>query len=89
MRHTLVIIIQFLAVLQLHAQISGRITESRSGKAISEAEIFIQGRSVSALSDEEGNFVLNGISPGFADVIVYKKGYPLFKSSIRLEKEKA
>jgi hypothetical protein len=79
----------FLTSMICTAQLSGIVTNARSGKPIPEAEIFIHQRSVSVRCDAEGKFTLNGIEPGFADLIVFKKGYQLFKSSMRLDSGKA
>ncbi len=69
-------------------QISGIISDNRTDKPLEAVQVFIQGRSVSAVTDQEGKFQLDGISPGFADLILYKKGYNLFKSSIRIDQDK-
>ena len=78
-----------LAMIHAHAQISGIITDARSKKPLTDVEIFIQGKTVSALSNPDGEFALEAIQPGFNNLVLYKKGYQLFKSSIRIEGGKA
>lgn len=66
-------------------QLAGVITDERTQKPIAAAEVFIHGRSVSTFTDPEGKFQLDGISPGYANVVLYRKGYSLFKSTIRID----
>lgn len=78
--------VAFLLLAQIgRSQLSGVIKDERTQKLLPEVEVFIHGRSVSAVTDQQGKFQLDGISPGFADLILYKKGYALFKSSIRID----
>ncbi|HQQ96058.1 MAG TPA: carboxypeptidase-like regulatory domain-containing protein [Cyclobacteriaceae bacterium] len=69
-------------------QLSGIIRDDRIQKSIVGADVFIHGRSVFTVTDDEGKFQLDGISPGFADLVIHKKGYTLYKSSIRIDPEK-
>ncbi|HBK87373.1 MAG: carboxypeptidase regulatory-like domain-containing protein [Cyclobacteriaceae bacterium] len=89
MRRALLLAFFFSVAIICHAQVSGRVTNARSGKPIPEAEVFVHQRSVSILCDADGRFSLNGIDPGFIDLIVFKKGFQLFKSSMRLDSGKA
>ncbi len=70
------------------AQISGFVKDKSIGKVVAGAEVFINNSSFRMLTDKEGAFSLVGLEPGFADLVVYKKGYDLFKSSIRIQEGK-
>lgn len=70
------------------AQISGVIRDKATGKEISGAEVFINNSRWRSITDKTGVFSLAGLEPGFVDLVVYKKDYDLFKSSIRIQKNK-
>jgi len=67
------------------AQISGVIRDKATGKEISGAEVFINNSRWRSITDKTGVFSLAGLEPGFVDLVVYKKDYDLFKSSIRIQ----
>ncbi len=67
------------------AQINGVIRNTLSGEVLDGATVFINNSSWQAVADEEGKFILDGIHPGFFELIVYKKGYEIFQSSIRIQ----
>ncbi len=89
MRNYFRILLLSLVAVHTHAQISGTISDARSKKPLTDVEVFIQGKTLSALSNADGEFSLEAPRPGFADLVLYKKGYQLFKSSIRIETGKA
>jgi hypothetical protein len=70
------------------AQISGFVKDKSTGKLVTGAEVFINNSSLRMLTDKEGAFSLAGLEPGFVDLVVYRKGYDLFKSSIRIQENK-
>lgn len=78
-----------LVAIYAHAQISGTVTDKKTKRAVPDVEVFIQGKTPFAMTNVEGQFALTTIRPGFADVVLYKKGYRLFKSSIRIQDGKA
>lgn len=82
-----VLILIFVNVSAM-AQISGFIKDKSTGKGVPGAEVFINNSSLRMLTDKEGYFSLTGLEPGFADLVVYRKGYDLFKSSIRIQENK-
>jgi len=69
----------------VQAQINGTVRNARSGELLDGATIFINNSSWQTVSSEEGNFILTGIHPGFFELVVYKRGYDLFQSSIRVQ----
>ena len=89
MKYILALSIIELISFKTYAQVSGTIGDSKSKKALAEVEVFIDGTSYITQSDDAGKFVLNGLPLGFADLVLYKKGYRLFKSSIRVQEGKA
>lgn len=70
------------------AQVNGVIRDSRSGEEIGGAAVFINLSSWQLVSDDEGRFILEGIHPGFFELIVYKKGFEIFHSTIRIQSGK-
>ncbi|MBL7871350.1 MAG: carboxypeptidase regulatory-like domain-containing protein [Cyclobacteriaceae bacterium] len=70
------------------AQISGFVKDKNTTKVVTGAEVFINNSSIRTLTDKEGSFSLAGLEPGFVDLVVYRKGYDLFKSSIRIQENK-
>lgn len=88
--YTLVLfLLQVFMITPLFAQVSGTVTDSKTKKPVAEVEVFIQGTTHSAISNEGGLFELQDIHPGFYDLVLCKKGYTVFKSSIRLQAGKA
>lgn len=81
----------FLAFVQpfAHAQVSGLVKDASSGKLLNGVNIFINNTSLSAKSNSNGEFVLTGIAPGFAELSLYKEGYQIFKNSLRIQLDKA
>src|SRR5258708_22383692 len=78
-----------LSVDNSHAQLSGTVTDSKTKKPLAEVEVFIQGKTPQTITNQAGDFALDAIRPGFADLVLYKNGYQLFKSSIRIQEGKA
>ena len=89
MNSSLPILFLVLATIHSHAQITGTVTDSRTKKPMADVEVFIHGQTHYTFTNAEGQFVLGAIHPGFAAVVLYKKGYQLFKSSIRIQQGKA
>ena len=89
MNNRLPILFFVLAVIHSQAQITGTVTHSKTKKPMAEVEVFIHGQTHYTFTNADGQFVLGAIHPGFADVVLYKKGYQLFKSSIRIQQGKA
>lgn len=84
--------ILFLIVMNTYvavsAQVNGVIRNVQSGEVVDGATVFINNSSWQSISDEEGKFMLEGIHPGFFELIVYKNGYDIFQSTIRIQSGK-
>jgi len=78
-----------VTTFRVSAQLSGVVKDSQSGKTLEGATVFIHNTSISSTTSATGEFSLNGIAPGFADLVIYKEGYALFKSSVRIVIDKA
>ncbi len=76
----------FFTVLltNLYGQISGLIT-APNGKPLEGAEIFINRTTILSTTDEFGQFTLIEIPPGFHEIVVYKKGYALYRAPMRVQ----
>jgi hypothetical protein len=85
-------LLTFLALLcicvSLQAQVSGVVKDKKTGRTLEGVEVFINNSSWRTITNEDGTFLLEGIYPGFVDLVLYKKGYTIFKSSIRIQEEK-
>lgn len=70
------------------AQISGFIKDKSTGKSVPGAEVFINNSSWRVITEKDGAFLLEGLEPGFLDLVVYKAGYTIFKSAFRVQENK-
>jgi hypothetical protein len=61
----------------LPAAVSGRIVDALTGKPVSGA-VVSDGKQAGTLTDEQGRFVLSGLSSGPVDVIVQHPSYVIF-----------
>ncbi len=84
----LILILLLFISYSLQAQVSGVVKDKNTGKVLEGVEVFINNSSWRTVTKEDGAFTLEGIYPGFADLVLYKKGYVIFKSSIRIQEEK-
>lgn len=85
----LLLLFLFLLSALAKAQVTGVVTDQQSGKPLSKADVFINSTTLAAITNEKGEFQLQGIAPGFAELVIYKSGYELFKSSLRIQADKA
>lgn len=81
-------IVLWLLPLLAKAQISGVVKDIQSQEPLKHAVVFINNTSLFTETNDRGEFTLNGIAPGFADLSIYKEGYQLFKNSIRIQVDK-
>lgn len=88
-RQTLFSILFFFmsGLLPAVAQISGILTDPK-GKFVANAEVFINRTTIRATTDDFGQFSLNGIPPGFQEVVAYKKGLALYRGPMRIQAER-
>lgn len=65
------------AYAQQNGKLSGKITDKSTGATLVGLSVFIEGTSIGATSDSDGNYILNTINPGTYSVIFsyisYKK----------------
>lgn len=78
-----------LTYAAVHAQISGVVTDAKGGKALKDCHVFVNNSSIWSSTDGDGAFVLKEVPNGFVDLVLYKEGYQLFKSSLRIQPGKA
>jgi hypothetical protein len=81
----LVILLIFPVKLSL-AQISGQVTDLRTGKPVANAEVFIDNTQIHSFSDARGYFVLEGELAGTLTVGCYKKGFRTATQRVTLRK---
>jgi len=87
-RPFLIILFFFCASAAAVAQISGFVKDKNTGKMLEGVEVFINNSSWRSMTGKDGSFTLEGIYPGFFDLVLYKKGYVIFKSSMRVQEGK-
>jgi hypothetical protein len=75
----------WLICQSVFAQISGVITDLRTGDLLDNVTVFVNKTTLSASSNAIGEFTINGIRPGIAELIVYKNGYQIFKSPVQIK----
>ncbi|HET6245233.1 MAG TPA: TonB-dependent receptor [Bacteroidia bacterium] len=74
-----------LGALSQDLNLSGKVSDAESGKAIFAANIILQKTSFSALSGNNGEFTIKGISPGDYTIIVFFSGYKTYQEKIRID----
>lgn len=87
-RHFLLILLCCYSSTAALAQISGFVKDKQTGKMLEGVEVFINNSSWRSVTNKDGSFILEGIYPGFFDLVLYKKGYVIFKSSLRVQEGK-
>jgi hypothetical protein len=85
----LLVLWTFTLGIELQAQVTGVITDSKTGKPLADVEVFLNRTTIGSVSDELGKFQLESSPTGFVDVVLYKKGYALYRSSMKLQSGKA
>lgn len=68
----------------LASQVTGVITDSRTGKPLEGVTIFINKSTAVAISNENGEFGLATTLEGFVDVVLFKESYTMYRSSMKL-----
>lgn len=74
----------------LHAQtITGKVLDSNTGKPLTGVEVFINQTTVGTQSNETGEFVLERVQTGFQEIVLYKNGYTLYRSSMKIQTDRS
>ncbi|MBI1769686.1 MAG: carboxypeptidase-like regulatory domain-containing protein [Bacteroidetes bacterium] len=76
---------QFIFCLSSSAQINGKIIDSKTGKPLPGVEVFINRTTVTSSSDDAGQFNLKCTFTGFYDLVLYKPGYSVYRSSMKIQ----
>jgi hypothetical protein len=71
------------------AQIRGTIMDIKTGKPLSGVDVFINKTSTATQSDKDGMFTLENVLTGFQEIILYKNGYALYRSSMKIQDGRA
>jgi len=74
-----------LSARNAHAQqgrISGTVTDHQASMPIPSAQVRVQGLNVTAITDEQGRFVLNNVPAGTATVVAQRLGYVMGQSQV-------
>ncbi len=73
------------ACTSLHAQIEGIVTSSKDQSRLDGVEVFINQTTVATTTDESGQFQLQNIPDGFMELVLYKKGFEIFRSAVTIQ----
>ncbi len=72
-----------------YAQINGIITDSKTGKPLVGVEVFMNRTSLATQSDEAGQFKFENALTGFQELVLYKNGYSVYRSSMKIQTGRA
>jgi len=64
--------------------IEGRITNPSTGGVLEHARIAVVGSNVETLSDSDGFYRLNGVTPGIAQLRVFFSGFPTATAAVNV-----
>src|SRR5690349_16014567 len=77
------------AIMLARGQLSGIVTSSKSKVPEKEVEVFINNTSIHALTDEAGKFSLREIPEGYWEIVLYKDGFDLYRSIVKIQRGKS
>lgn len=79
------IFVQFILWRVAAAQINGKITDAKTGKPLTNVEVFINRSTIASYSNEDGQFSLKCALTGFYDLVLYKPGYAVYRASMKIQ----
>ncbi|MEK6782961.1 MAG: carboxypeptidase-like regulatory domain-containing protein [Bacteroidota bacterium] len=85
----LVISFLFLILATSMAQVGGIITDGKTGKPLVGVKVFVNKTTIGTQSDEAGQFKLENVLTGFQEIILYKNGYSIYRSSMKIQTGRA
>ncbi len=68
-----------------NAQIIGILTDSGTRSPLASAEVFLNRTAIGSTSDDAGHFKLDGVAPGLWEIVIYKEGYSLYRSFMKVQ----
>ncbi len=74
-----------LSSYALHGQVAGVVLSAKDRTPIGSVEVFINHTSVATTTDESGNFQLQNIPDGFMELVLFKKGFEIFRSAVTIQ----
>ncbi len=89
MKQICLFILLMIVISDGAAQISGTVQDSKTGKPLADVEVFVNRSTIAGRSDQKGFFQLEDIPTGYHDLVLYKKGYVLYRASMRIQKARA
>src|SRR6478736_577779 len=82
------LLLLFLSFLS-QAQVNGIVTDNKTGKPLPGVEVFINKTCIGTISDETGRFAIDNVIPGFQEIVLFKKGYDLYRSSMKIQADRS
>ncbi|MEZ4945833.1 MAG: carboxypeptidase regulatory-like domain-containing protein [Cyclobacteriaceae bacterium] len=83
------ILLGLLLFSSAEAQLRGVITDVSNKKPARNAIVFINNTTLHHTTNSDGAFEIDGLQPGFYDLVVYHPKYQIFKSSLQVQSNKA
>lgn len=88
MKRTLILLLVFIHCLTAYAQrLSGKVVDAETNEPIPYANVFFANTLIGTNSDIDGNYVLEGFSPGKYDLVVSHVGYITYLNPVALDNE--
>ncbi|MDQ7052500.1 MAG: carboxypeptidase-like regulatory domain-containing protein [candidate division KSB1 bacterium] len=70
-----------------NGQIKGKVTDSSTGDGLPGANVLIEGTTLGAASDAQGNFVIYNVPPGTYTVKATYIGYNILKKQVQVNSD--
>lgn len=80
--------ILILSPLFLSAQISGLVVDGKTRKPLEDVDVFIDQRSLVTKTDQASQFQLENVAAVFYQLVLYKQGHTLYKSTLKIEEDR-
>lgn len=88
-KFTLLFFVFIVAIGIARGQVSGVVTDKRNAKPLEGVTVFFDGDAPIAITNSAGQFELSSVASGFVTLVLYKDGYELYHSSMRIQDGKA
>ncbi len=72
---TIILLVFTTSIMAQNGKIKGKITDAYNHEPISFATVIVEETQIYTTSDEEGNFILTGLTPGYVKIRVTFMGY--------------
>ena len=84
MKSLISICIAIIIHIEAYSQVGGEIIDNNTKKTLDQVVVFVQGSTLSCISGKDGVFSLEGIPNEFVTLVLFKRGYEIFHSSMKV-----